>query len=349
MKNYNLLVTILLAILISSCGDSLAEKETYFTFNESLLKQKYHPSEEINLELLNNKDKNIDSIVYFVNNEKLNTAKGNGKFSFNLKGKKFGYQNLKALVYFNGDTISTSRRIELVTETAPALLTYDIVNTYVHDAAAFTQGYEFYNDTLIESTGQHGSSYIAKVDYKTGKTIKKVALEQQYFGEGITVINNKIYQITWQNATGFIYDVNTLKKIKSFPYDKKIEGWGLTNDGKYIYQSDGTEKIWKMDPETLKLIDFVNVYTNESKIKSVNELEWIEGKIYGNIWQKDAVAVINHDTGAVEAVLDLSALRSKVTNAEAEVLNGIAYNKKTKTIFVTGKNWNKTFEIRVKN
>ncbi len=222
-----------------------------------------------------------------------------------------------------------------------------MVNTYPHEVKAFTEGFEFFRDTLIESTGQHGNSYIAKIDYKTGKTIKKVDLAQQYFGEGITVINNKIYQLTWQNNEGFIYDANTLKKIKSFQYNKKVEGWGMTNDGKHIYHSDGTEKIWKMDPETQKLVDFVNVYTNDSKIKSVNELEWVDGKIYGNIWQKDAIAIIDPQSGAVEAVLDLSALRAKVTNPEAEVLNGIAYNKKTKTIFVTGKNWNKTFEIRV--
>ena len=121
----------------------------------------------------------------------------------------------------------------------------------------------------------------------------------------------------------------------------------MTNDGQNIYHSDGTEKIWKMDPETQKMISFINVYTNDSKIKSINELEWIDGKIYGNIWQKDAIAVINPISGAVEGVLDLSSLRTKVTNEEAEVLNGIAYNKKTKTIFVTGKNWNKTFEIKV--
>ncbi len=121
----------------------------------------------------------------------------------------------------------------------------------------------------------------------------------------------------------------------------------MTNDGKNIYQSDGTEKIWTMDPETLKMTDFINVYTNNSKIKSINELEWINGKIFGNIWQKDAIAVINPKTGEVEAVLDLSALRAKVTNKTAEVLNGIAYNKKTNTLFVTGKLWNKTFEIKV--
>lgn len=348
MRTYNALITILLAFSILSCVDNTKDKENYFSINETILKPKYNSSEQVNLEIINNENKTIDSIIYFINNEKVNMSKGNGKFVFDLKGKKLGYQNLKALIYFDGDTISTTKRIELVTNIKPALLKYDIINIYDHDVDAFTQGYEFYRDTLIESTGQHGKSYIAKVDFKTGKTFKKVVLSQEYFGEGITVINDKIYQLTWQNATGFIYNANTLKKIKSFPYDKRIEGWGMTNDDKFIYISDGTEKIWKMDPETLKLIDFVNVYTDDSKIKSVNELEWIDGKIYGNIWQKDAIAVINHESGAVEAVLDLSGLRAKVTNSEAEVLNGIAYNKKTKTIFVTGKNWNKTFEIRVK-
>jgi glutaminyl-peptide cyclotransferase len=349
MRKHNILVTILLGLTIVSCGDTQQEKESYFSINETILKPKFNSTDEVNLEIINNKNKTIDSVVYFINNERVKSVKGSGKSSINLKGKKLGYQNLKALIYFDGDTISTNKRLELVADNAPSLLKYDIVNTYDHDINAFTEGYEFYRDTLIESTGQNGKSYIAKIDYKTGKSFKKVDLEQQYFGEGITVLNDKIYQLTWQNATGFIYDANTLKKIKSFTYDKKIEGWGMTNDGTFIYHSDGTEKIWKMDPETQKLIDFVNVYTNDSKIKSVNELEWIDGKIYGNIWQKDAIAVINSETGVVESVLDLSGLRAKVTNKEAEVLNGIAYNKKTKTLFVTGKNWNKTFEIRVKN
>jgi glutaminyl-peptide cyclotransferase len=347
MRNCNLLVTILLSLNIVGCGDNQKEKESYFFINETVLKPKYNSTDQVNLELINAKNKSIDSIVYFINNEKVNSVTGNGKIAFDLKGKKLGYHKIKALVYFDGDTISTNSRIELVADTAPNLLKYEILNTYQHDVNAFTEGYEFYRDTLIESTGQNGKSYIAKIDYKTGKTFKKTDLEQRYFGEGITVLNDKIYQLTWQNNEGFIYDANTLKKIKSFTYDKKIEGWGMTNDGTYIYHSDGTEKIWKMDPENQKLIDFINVYTHDSKIKSINELEWIDGKIYGNIWQKDAIAVINPKTGVVESVLDLSALRSKVTNKDAEVLNGIAYNKKTNTIFVTGKNWNKTFEIRI--
>jgi glutamine cyclotransferase len=250
-------------------------------------------------------------------------------------------------VYFDKDTVSTKTRIEVASGVVPKLLKYTVVNSYPHDVNAFIEGYEFYNDTLIESTGLKGKSYFAKVDYKTGQLFKKVDLDAQYFGEGITIINDKVYQLTWENQEGFVYDAKTMKKIKSFKYDKPVEGWGMTNDGKVIYHSDGTEKIWTLDPETFKLTDYINVYTNDSKIKSVNELEWINGKIYGNIWQKDAIAVINPMSGAVEAVLDLSALRAQVTNKEAEVLNGIAYRKSTNTLFVTGKNWNKTFEIKV--
>ena len=347
MKIYNPLITILLAINIASCGGSQKDKENYFSFDESNLKPMYQATDKVDLTLVNNKNKTIDSVAYFVNDKKVSSVKGNDKFTLYLSGKKLGYQNVKALVYFEGDTISTITRVEVASGIVPKLLKYTIVNTYTHDVNAFTEGFEFFRDTLMESTGQNGNSYFAKIDYKTGKTYKKVVLDQQYFGEGITIINDKIYQLTWQNATGFIYDANTLKKLKTFTFDKKVEGWGMTNDGKSIYQSDGTEKIWTMDPETQKLTDFINVYTNDSKIKSVNELEWINGKIYGNIWQKDAIAVINPQTGAVEGVLDLTALKANIKSPNADVLNGIAYNKKTNTIFVTGKNWDKTFEIKV--
>ena len=347
MKVYNLFITTFLALNIVGCGDNQKDKEDYFSFDENNLKTMYQASEKIDFTLLNNQNKTIDSIVYFANNQRLSLVKGNAKFTLDLNGKKLGYQNIKALVYFEGDTVSTQTRVEVAAAVVPKLLKYTVVNTYDHDVDAFTEGFEFYRDTLIESTGQEGKSYFAKVDYKTGKAYKKVGLSQQYFGEGITVLNDKVYQLTWKNNEGFVYDINTMKKIKSFTYDKPVEGWGMTNDGKMIYHSDGTEKIWTMDPETLKLVDFINVYTNDSKIKSVNELEWINGKIYGNIWQKDAIAVIDPKTGTVEAVLDLSALRAKVTNKEAEVLNGIAFNKKSNTIFVTGKNWNKTFEVKV--
>jgi glutamine cyclotransferase len=264
-----------------------------------------------------------------------------------LKDQKLGYQNLKALVYYEGENSEATARIELVSNVQPKLLQYKIVNTYPHDTAAFTEGLEFYKDTLYESTGQKGSSFFRKYDYKTGKIYKQVDLDSKYFGEGITFLNDKLYQLTWQEKTGFIYNANTLKLEKTFAYDKDIEGWGMTNDGKYIYQTDKTEKIWKMDPDTQKMIDYINVYSGESKIKSINELEWINGKIYTNVWQKDAIAVVNPSNGAVEGILDLSGLRKLTKTTPDDVLNGIAYNPKTKTIFVTGKNWDKLFEITV--
>ena len=172
-------------------------------------------------------------------------------------------------------------------------------------------------------------------------------MDGNYFGEGITFINGKLFQLTWQEKTGFIYNANTLKLEKTFTYTKEIEGWGMTHDDKYIYQSDGTEKIWKMDPETQKMIDYINVYSGSSKIKAVNELELIDGKFYANVWQKDAIAIVNPSNGAVETIVDLSGLRKLINATPEDVLNGIAYNPKTKTIFVTGKNWDKMFEITV--
>ena len=347
MKKYNSLLVILLALIVASCGGSKKDNENLFSFDTAAFKEVYQPNEMAILSVLNPQNKKIDSIIYYANDLKIGSKKDNEKISLSLSDKKLGYQNIKALVYFEGENVETTARIEVVSSIEPKLLNYTIVNTFPHDTLAFTEGFEFYRDTLIESTGQKGASHFRKYDYKTGKVHKQVNMDSQYFGEGITVINNKIYQLTWQSNVGFIYDANTLKQIKTFPYDKPIEGWGMTNDGIHIYQSDGTEKIWKMNPETQKMEDYINVYTNTNKIKSINELEWIDGKIYGNIWQKDAIAVINPITGAVEGVLNLAGLRSKVKFAGAEVLNGIAYNPKTKTIFVTGKNWDKMFEIRV--
>jgi glutamine cyclotransferase len=265
-----------------------------------------------------------------------------------LKNQKLGYQNLKAVVYFDGENSEATTRIELVSNVQPKSLKYTIVNTYPHDIGAYTQGLEFYRDTLYEGTGQYGTSYLRKTDYKTGKVFKQINLDSKYFGEGITILNNKVYQLTWQNNEGFVYDADTFKKERTFTYFKPIEGWGLTNDGKLLYQSDGTEKIWILDPTTLKEVDYINVYSYETKIKAVNELEWINGKIFGNVYQKNAIAVINPKTGAVEGVINLADLENKITKLpDTDVLNGIAYNSKTKTIFVTGKNWDKMFEIKV--
>ncbi|MEA9414578.1 glutaminyl-peptide cyclotransferase [Flavobacterium sp. PL02] len=349
MKKHNFLTFILLGITLVGCKETKKDENSIFSFDDSNFPAHFLTNQSVSLGISNPNSKQIDSIVYFVNDTKVGAVKGLNKLNFELKDQKLGYQKLKALVYYDGENAEATSRIELVSDIQPKLLKYKIVNTYPHDTKAFTEGLEFFRDTLYESTGQKGDSYFRKYDYKTGKVYKEITLDNKYFGEGITIINNKLYQLSWQEKTGFIYDINTLKLEKTFTYDKEIEGWGMTNDGKYIYQGDGTEKIWKMDPETQKMIDYINVYSGSSKIKAINELELINGKFYVNVFQKDAIAVVNQTTGAVEGILNMSGLRKQLASSITidDVLNGIAYNPKTKTIFVTGKNWDKMFEITV--
>ncbi|MDG2431969.1 glutaminyl-peptide cyclotransferase [Flavobacterium sp.] len=347
MKNYNLLSIILLALTLSNCGDTKKGENTLFTFDNAIVKTQYEPQDQLDLAITNEKAKAIDSVIYYVNDKKIGSSKGLERLTYSLEKQKLGYQYLKALVYFDEDSSEATFRIELVSNITPKLLKYKIINTYPHDTKSFTEGLEFYKDTLYESTGQKGTSYLRKYDYKTGKIYKQVDLDAKYFGEGITFLNNKLYQLTWEEKTGFIYNANTLKLEKSFAYTKDIEGWGMTNDGKNIYQSDGTEKIWTTNPDNQEMVDYINVYSGKTKIKAINELEYINGKFYANVWQKDAIAVVNPSTGAVEGILDMSGLRKLISVTSEDVLNGIAYNPKTKTIFVTGKNWDKMFEIIV--
>ncbi len=350
MKKCNKLFIILLGLFLFNCEGTKKENNSLFTFDNSQYKEQYLSQETIELALLNPNSINVDSVEYYVNEKKIGTKKGLDKLVFDLNEQKLGYQNLKAIVYYDGELTEATDRIELVSNIEPKLLQYTIVNTYPHDINAYTQGLEFYRDTLYESTGQKGNSFIRKYDYKSGKIYKQTNLDEKYFGEGITILNHKLFQLTWQEKTGFVYNVNSLKLEKTFAYDKEIEGWGMTNDGKYIYQSDGSEKIWKMDPNTMKLIEHINVYSLATKIKALNELEWIDGRIYGNVYQKDAIAVINPKNGTVEGILNLTDLKTKISQLpNTDVLNGIAYNPKTKTLFVTGKNWDKLFEISISN
>ena len=225
---------------------------------------------------------------------------------------------------------------------------YEIVNTYPHDIKSYTQGLEFYNGKLYESTGQYGESKLRELDYKSGDILKNVDLNNSYFGEGLSVLNNKIYQLTWKEGRGLVYEVNNLKQIETFKYGQSKEGWGLCNDGKRFYKSDGTEYLWLLNPNTLYEESYIQAYTNKGKLTNLNELEWVEGFIYANRYQKNGVAIINPKNGAIEAVIDFKALKSKVTKHDGlDVLNGMAYNQTTKTLFVTGKRWDKLFEVRI--
>ncbi len=338
---FKYLTIVFLSSFIASCGSNSGQNKNYFTIKTNAEKGNISNSETLKLSIENKKNYTIDSVSYMLSGKKVEDA-------VPLKNLKLGKQMLEATVYFNNEKQSVISQVTILNSELPKVYGFEILNEYPHDITSYTQGLEFFNDTLYESTGQYKESKLRKVDYKTGDILKNINLADEYFGEGLTILNNKIYQLTWQKGTGFVYDVNTFEKLNSFKYGNSKEGWGLCNDTNEIYKSDGTENIWLLNPETLVEEDFIQVCTNKGKIVGINELEWIEGKIYANRYQKNGVAIINPKNGAVESVIDFTALKNKVTqHAGLDVLNGIAYNPKTKTIFVTGKHWDKLFEVRV--
>tara|TARA_B100000925_G_C21958215_1_gene452162 strand:+ start:52 stop:1107 length:1056 start_codon:yes stop_codon:yes gene_type:complete len=238
----------------------------------------------------------------------------------------------------------------LLNNVAPKIYNYEIINEFSRSKNSYTQGLEFYNDTLYESLGRYGQSKLVKVEFNTGKKLKEIKLPSEYFAEGITILNDKIFQLTWKEKVGFVYDVDNFNRINTFEYKNSIEGWGICNDGNKLYKSDGTDKIWILNPENQIEESYIEIYTNKNKVVGLNELEWIDGKIYANRYLFDGIAIINPKNGAIEGVINLSSLKSRVTQHEKlDVINGIAYNKKRNSIFVTGKMWDKLFEIRIKD
>lgn len=349
MKKINLLKIIALCALLYSCG----ETKDLFAIDSKDLKQVYKQNESINLGIENKEEITVDSVVYFANEVKLGATKNEKSVTFQLNKLKFGTQAIKAIVYYEGGNTECETSFELLSSITPKLYEtkdYTILNTYNHDINAYTQGLEFYNGVLLEGTGQNGESTLRKTDYKTGKVSKSVPLTPEYFGEGITVFNGKIYQLTWKNKVGFIYNAETLVLEKTFTYFADIQGWGLTHNNEHLIMSDGSNTIYFLDPETQKMVRSITVSTDTNTISEINELEWIDGKIWANVYQKDAILIINPENGSVESVINFSELKTKVKqHPELDVLNGIAYNPSTKTVFITGKNWDKMFEIKLKN
>lgn len=216
---------------------------------------------------------------------------------------------------------------------------YVIYKIFPHDIQAFTQGLVVANGKLIEGTGQYGTSWIAEVDIASGTQNKKVILDKEYFGEGVTVLNNKVYQLTWKNKVGFIYDFKTYEKLGEFTYDS--EGWGITHDNVNLIMSDGTDKLYFLDTLTLRSVRTVSVTENGKPIKNLNELEYIEGYIYANLWQTNYIVRIDPANGNVLGRLDLTKVTEAVYpgNPNADVLNGIAYEPRSKMVLITGKLW----------
>jgi glutamine cyclotransferase len=338
MYSYKPLTFIGLSILIFACGTTPKSNFSIQTNSDTNI---ISNAETLSIELLNPNNRVYDSIQLTLDTKKIST-------SVDLSSIPLGEKLIKAKVFYDDTFEVVIKKIIVVNSEAPKLYTYEVVNTYPHDITSYTQGLEFYKGDLYESTGQYGESKLRKLDYKNGTVVKNINLSSAYFGEGLSIINDKIYQLTWKEGRGLVYDVNSLEQIETFNYGQSKEGWGLCNDGKKLYKSDGSEFLWFLNPITLAEEGSVQAYTNKGKLTNLNELEWVDGKIYANRYQKNGVAIINPNNGAIEAVIDFKALKTKVTKHQGlDVLNGMAYNPQTKTLFVTGKRWDKLFEVRI--
>lgn len=229
---------------------------------------------------------------------------------------------------------------------APLLKPVTFVKAYAHDSGAFSQGLAIHDGQMFEGTGQYGKSTLRKVDLESGKVLMSVPLTKDYFGEGITLLDGTIYQLTWRENTCFLYDAATLKSIGSFRYAG--EGWGLANDGKFLYLSDGTPTIRVIDPAKFNVVRQIRVHLGPRKIDKLNELEFVNGELLANIWYSDHIARISPKTGELLGWLDASQLYPPEQRPDREhVLNGIAYDKATGKLFMTGKNWPQLFEVKL--
>ena len=341
LSKYISLIALLL-IVFTSCNDAYKFKLT--TTKKIVINQVATAT----LTEVNNKP--IDSIQFFVNGKRV--ASNGNSININTKELGVGKFTITALAFYPEKTKKVNNSIEILSNIEPSIYSYKLINTYPHDKTSYTQGLEFYNGFLYETTGKKGKSVLRKIALKTGKVLQETKLDAKYFGEGMTILNGNIFWLTWQARKGFIYDLETFKQKGEFAYTWSAEGWGLTNDGTHLIKSDGTHKIWFLDPETQKEKKSIQVYTNKYSLKELNEIEYINGKIYANKWQQNSIVIIDAKTGIVEGVANLSGLKKEIEKSQTitdqdEVLNGIAFDKETGRIFVTGKHWGKLFEIEL--
>ena len=219
----------------------------------------------------------------------------------------------------------------------------DIIKKYPHDNTAFTQGLEFHEGRIYESTGRHGFSELRKVDLVTGRVIQRRVLDPQYFGEGITILQNKVFQLTWKSGKGFVYDLNSFALDREFKISG--EGWGLSNDGNNLLLSNGSNQILFLDPQTLQVLKRVSVTLNDKPQYLLNELEYVEGEIWANVWKKDEILRIDPLTGIVLGILDVGTISERLS--DDDVANGIAWDEEGRKIYITGKFWSYIYEIKM--
>lgn len=328
--------------------DTTDETKFQFQFNENLLVTSGQ-SVTIPFEIINA----VQSIDLLVNGERLKTwnhPKGIIKFTFDTKNRLLGSYSLELVAKLSdGSELRDERLMIILSDIIPEKWDVKILNSYPHLETSFTQGLAFDSGKLYEGTGdpnQSGATLIAEVDIESGQIKRKLALAAPYFGEGITIFGEDLYQLTWKNQKCLVYDKKTFASKKEFTYTG--EGWGLCNDGKNLIMSDGSQRLYFRDPKTFQLIKTIEVYSDQGPINYLNELEYIEGLVYANIWMSNSIAVIDPLSGKTMAIINADELVSiQKQGLNGNVLNGIAYNSTSKKLYLTGKYWSKLFEVQI--
>ncbi|MEP1094426.1 MAG: glutaminyl-peptide cyclotransferase [Cyclobacteriaceae bacterium] len=266
------------------------------------------------------------------------------KFEIKLTSKKVGSQRIKSTVYFAGKKETHYSKVIVFPTQAPEEYTYEILNTFPHDPTDYTQGLLIDGGFMYESTGQNGNSALKKKNIESGKTLEQINLSDDFFGEGLALLNDKFYQLTYTSQACFVYDRN-FQKINTFTYEDQ-EGWGLAEFEGNLLMTNSTQKMLVRSPDNFAVLEEYEVYDDEGKVDSINELEVINGMIYANVYREDYIVVIDPSTGTVVRKIDMTGLLNTAESEEADVLNGIAYDQQNDRIFVTGKLWPKLFEVK---
>ncbi len=346
-----LIVVVFLQMILFSCKE---EPTNYLSFSSPTQGEVFNIGENVKIQLDLPQSAKVDSVTYLLDGVLIEKSANADSISLDTKNLSLGYRMITAIVKQGNHRDTIISNIVLKTNQKPLKLGYKIVNSFPHDTSAYTQGLSYVNGKLLESTGEYGASKLKYVDLVSGKTIQKIDLPNEYFGEGSVKIGDQIIVLTWRENVGLIYDSKSFKPLSTFPYETSREGWGITFDGKKLLRSDGSHRIWLMNAKTFKEESFIEVYDDQGEVNSLNELEYIDGKLYANVYLSNRIVIINPSTGVVEGEIDLSELVPKnyfknENDAQNNVLNGIAWDAKGDRLFVTGKKWPKLFEIKLIN
>jgi glutamine cyclotransferase len=344
----NKLIIAAIALSFTAFASCKTEKaSSAFGFKLPEQGKEYVLGQDVRLELDVPQGEAVSSVTYMLDDKVLGSQANAQPFTFKTTDLSLGYKVVSAVVNHQNKKDTVAVNIVFKSPVKPEIYSYKVVNSFPHDTTSYTQGLEYHNGRFLESTGEYGTSTLRWVDVKTGKAVQKIDIDKQYFGEGSTLIDDKVVMLTWQNNMGFVYDAGTFKQVSTFPYQNSREGWGLTFDGKQLLKSDGTNRIWFLNKENFKEEKFIDVFDDKGQVDQLNELEYIDGKLYSNIYQTNKIAIINPNSGVVEAYIDVTGILPKSdTYTNTDVLNGIAWDKPSKRLFITGKKWDKLFEIK---